>query len=96
MISRKRNKFALIVLYGNAQTVGIGIGTEHHVRMDPICQRNAHRKRFLVFGIGYFYGGKFRIFLRLFLHRRDVDPEFFQDLRDGNVTRTVYGRVDEF
>ena len=96
MVAAERDELALVVLDGDAETVGVGVGAEHDVGMDLIGQFDAHGERFFELGIGHLDRGKFRVGIGLFLDHRYVDAQLFEDGRDGDITRTVYGRIDKF
>lgn len=95
LVAGERDKLALLVLDGDAETVGIGIGAEHDVCMDLVCKRNAHGERLLEFGIGHSDGGELGILGRLLLDDGHVDAQLPEDAGDRNVSRAVYGRIDE-
>ena len=96
MVARERDELPCIILDGDAETVGIGVGAEHDVCLDPVRKVDAHRKGLLVFGIGDFDSGEFGVLHRLFLHDGDVDAELLQNGHDGHITRAVDGGIDEF
>ena len=95
LIARKRDELALVVLDGDAEAVGVGVGAEHDVRLDLVRKVDAHRERLLEFGVGHLDGRKLGILDGLFLDDGHVDAQLLQNGHDGHIAAAVDGGIDE-
>ena len=96
LVARKRRKFAVFALYGNAQAVAVGVGAEYNGRANLFCEGYAHRKRLFEFGVGHFHGRKVGVFFGLFGNDSGVYAYLFEYGCYGYVARTVNGGIYQF
>ena len=75
LIARERDELALVVLDGDAEAVGVGVGAEHDVRIDLVRKVDAHRERLFKFGVWHLDGGELGILDGLLLDDGDVDAK---------------------